>query len=51
MLKYEDEIEKQRNRQAYREAVTDTTTDSGIPVKEVYTPGDMSGIDYEKYIN
>ena len=50
MLKHEEEIEKQRIREAYREAVTDTTTDSGIPVKEVYTPEDMSGIDYEEDI-
>ncbi|MEW6614571.1 MAG: methylmalonyl-CoA mutase family protein [Thermodesulfobacteriota bacterium] len=36
--------------EAYREAVTDFTTPSGIPVKEVYTPDDISQIDFDKDI-
>jgi len=36
--------------QMYREAVTDFTTVSGIPVKEVYTPEDIKDIDAERDI-
>jgi methylmalonyl-CoA mutase N-terminal domain/subunit len=36
--------------QMYREAVTDFTTVSGIPVKEVYTPEDVKDIDPQKDI-
>ncbi|MDY7033578.1 MAG: methylmalonyl-CoA mutase family protein [Thermodesulfobacteriota bacterium] len=39
------EIEK-----AYREAVTDFNTDSGIPVKEVYIPEDIAGIKFDEDI-
>ena len=35
-------------KKAYREAVTETTTASGIPVKEVYTHEDISDIDHPK---
>ena len=44
MIKAEDLTQK------YREKVTDFTTPSGITVKEVYTPEDIEGIDYEKDI-
>ncbi|MFH1625655.1 MAG: methylmalonyl-CoA mutase family protein, partial [Pseudomonadota bacterium] len=39
-----------RIEQAYREAVTEFNTDSGIPVKGVYTPDDIAGIDFDKDI-
>ena len=34
----------------YREKVTENTTSSGIPVKEVYTPEDIAHIDYGRDI-
>ncbi|MDY6969007.1 MAG: methylmalonyl-CoA mutase family protein [Spirochaetota bacterium] len=34
----------------YREKAIDYNTVSGIPVKEVYTPEDVAGIDYDKEI-
>src|SRR3990172_10457759 len=45
-----EEIRKKKIKEAYREAVTNFTTDSGITVKNVYTPEDISGIDFEKDI-
>ncbi len=38
-------IDRERVRQQYREAATDTTTDSGLPLKPVYTAEDAEGID------
>ena len=43
-------ITAKKIKEAYREAVTDFTTPSGIPVKEVYTPNDISQIDFDKDI-
>jgi len=45
-----EEIRRKKIKEAYREAATDFTTDSGIPVKNVYTPEDVSGIDFGKDI-
>ena len=39
------EIDRGQVRQQYREAVTDTTTDSGLPLKPVYTADDIAGMD------
>ncbi|MEW6034710.1 MAG: methylmalonyl-CoA mutase family protein, partial [Chloroflexota bacterium] len=36
--------------QAYREAVTETTTPSGVPLKAAYSPSDISDIDFERDI-
>jgi len=36
--------------QAYREAATETTTTSGIPVKAVYTPEDIKDVSYDRDI-
>jgi methylmalonyl-CoA mutase N-terminal domain/subunit len=44
------EIDKKKIEQAYREATTDYDTVSGIPVKEVYNPEDLAGMDYQKDI-
>jgi len=43
-------VEKDKIREAYREAATDFETESGIPVKSVYTPEDIEHINYEKDI-
>ncbi|MHC1566456.1 MAG: methylmalonyl-CoA mutase family protein [Candidatus Syntropharchaeia archaeon] len=44
------EIKREEIRRAYKEAVTDFETVSGIPVKGVYTPDDISHIDFERDI-
>ena len=45
-----EESRREKIKEAYREAATSFTTDSGIPVKNVYTPEDVSGIDFDKDI-
>lgn len=45
MLKQKNDIGEM-----YREAVTDFATPSGIPVKGVYTPEDISGVDFGRDI-
>ena len=35
-------------REQYREAMTDTVTDSGIPLKPLYTAEDTRGLDLER---
>lgn len=45
-----EEIKKEEIRRAYREAIVDFTTASGIPVKDVYTPDDISYIDFDRDI-
>ncbi|MEF9427526.1 MAG: methylmalonyl-CoA mutase family protein, partial [Candidatus Mariimomonas ferrooxydans] len=44
------EIRKEKIKEAYREAATDYTTESGITVKNVYTPEDVADIDSQKEI-
>jgi methylmalonyl-CoA mutase N-terminal domain/subunit len=43
-------IDKEKIEKAYREATTDYNTVSGIPLKEVYNPEDISDIDYQRDI-
>jgi len=45
-----EKVRKEKIKEAYREAVTNFTTDSGITVKNVYTPEDISGIDFKRDI-
>ncbi|MEW6616540.1 MAG: methylmalonyl-CoA mutase family protein [Thermodesulfobacteriota bacterium] len=45
-----EEIRREKIKEAYREAATDFATDSGISVKNVYTPEDVSDIDFDKNI-
>lgn len=45
-----DEIRRKKIKEAYREATTNFDTDSGITVKNVYTPEDISHVDFEKDI-
>jgi methylmalonyl-CoA mutase N-terminal domain/subunit len=45
-----DAIRKKKIKEAYREAVTNFTTDSGIHVKNVYTPKDISDVDFQQDI-
>lgn len=40
-------IDADKIREQYREATTDTVTDSGIPLKPVYTAEDVRGLDLE----
>ncbi|MDO8785737.1 MAG: methylmalonyl-CoA mutase family protein [Syntrophales bacterium] len=45
-----DQLRKEKITEAYREAVTDFKTDSGIPVKELYTQDDLAGINVHEDI-
>ena len=43
-------VEKDKIREVYREAATDFKTESGISVKNAYTPEDIKHINFEKDI-
>ncbi|MDY6856862.1 MAG: methylmalonyl-CoA mutase family protein [Thermodesulfobacteriota bacterium] len=45
-----EETRKKKIKEAYREATTDFTTESGIIVNNVYTPEDISDIDFDRDI-